>query len=223
MNIHTAYPYRDAQVTDLSLANQQHLSTRSTKGFIAYVKQHLGEDSLKLLFSGVLDPDTLISKHYTFAGHPVDIHFFDSTDNWYNNTINLALFANLKRLNCDLFQVGNFVIRQASQIHNTALTGIIYILGPSKTFARANEVNALWNRTKDIELIEQIDTTATAYLRYRPGFTHSAEVSEYNLGIYHSILGLVGFEGLESEILVDEFSAEGGRTQFQVRWNKGDW
>lgn len=225
MNTHTTKIQFDAQVktTDLSLATQQHLSTRSTKGFIAYVRQNLGEESLKLLFNGVLEPDTLISKQYTFAGQPIDIHFFDSTDNWYNNTINLTLFTNLRRLECDLFHVGNFVVHQASQIHNTAITGIIYILGPSKTFARANEVNALWNRTKDIERIDQTNTTATAHLRYRPGFTHNNEVSQYNLGIYHSILDLVGFEGLESKILEDEFSLDGGRTQFQVRWKKGDW
>ena len=197
------------------------INTRNSKCKIAYVRENFGPEAIKELFRGVLEPDTFISSKYFYRKKALNLDFFLDEANWYCNEINLILFNNLKRLRIDLLQLGKFTIDSDSKANNVLVLAYFQLLGPISTMVKANEVNRLYNRTKNVNVFKLSDTSATVRLNYLPGYSHSEEVTMYNIGCYLGIMERfikIDNGSAKYRILKDEFDESNGFTEIAFNW-----
>ncbi|QSX33395.1 helix-turn-helix domain-containing protein [Shewanella avicenniae] len=204
---------------DLANPQLQHISTRNSLSNFEYIKQLLGEESALKLFDGILqNPDSQLYRCY--QGKPLDLNFFCSPDYWYCNEINLRIFANAAALGVDLEQMGYHTVQMSLQQRQQTILGLIHLLGVEKIFKQAQKVNALYNRTKSVEIYSVSKTGVMGQLQYHPGLQHSLHVTTYNIGCYRGVLEYLGYQEVKVELLEEHFATDTqpGSTMLGFSW-----
>lgn len=206
---------------ELSLAENQQISTLNTSGYVNYVRKVLGEEALDGLFQGVLD-DSGFSVNRVYLGRPVDIHYFLMPDNWIDNELSLQFFANLDSLGVDLLELGRAVVTERLMRKGRIVIGMIHLQGIGATFNGVQKVNALYNRTKDVTISGIQPTGGMVHLAYRKGIPHTEHVTHYNVGVYLGALDYLGYEDASYKIESNTYgdSSVLGETTVQFNWAK---
>lgn len=201
---------------DISGAEHAHISCRNSRGKIAYVLDVLGHEKLSDLFTGILEPGSLVSNQYSYMGEPLNLDYFLEVNNWYSNEINLKLFANLSRLGVDAYHTGHYTITHAKETFNNATLAYLRMLSPKGIIERVNQVNSIYNRTKTIHVDFVSNDAAQLTLIYAQDCDHNHQVTRQNIGVYSAILEYSGFQVIESK--AQELTEPSPRTQILFKW-----
>ena len=194
------------------------------KGMIAYIRNHYGEQGVRDLLDGLtdnprfrirdkLDPSTV---HLVRESHLTDPAY------WVSNEFSLALFENLCKVvpaPHSLIDVGIGAVREIFSKRNLF---VARLLGPVATSRQAAKINARFNHTKDVRLIDSSKSSMTFELKYRPGFRVTKNVCHWNMGIYTEIARLTGVrnvKGEETQCIVE--GAE--HCVFKLTWDPAPW
>lgn len=206
---------------ELSLLEHQHVCTLNTSGYIAHTCQVLGDKAISRLFGDLYTEEGQILGR-THLGQPVYLQYFLEPDNWFDNDLNLHLFANAHALGLDLVETGKVTVTSSLIRKNGVVLGLglVQILGTGQIFKGANRVNALFNRTKDVKVSEVSASGGLLTLNYRPGFKHSDFVTLHNIGAYTAVLEYLGYRDVKASILTDRVAdgPNNGLTEIEFTW-----
>jgi len=158
-----------------------------------------------------------------YLGSPLSLDFFRDPNNWYSNDISIQLFENIKELCGDLFSIGYFNVKRSARSKNLAVTGLMHVFGAKGMVYRVNEIMALYNKTKVVNIIELTNRTLQAEINYKNGFAHIPLVTEQNLGAYVAGFELLGLQNITYKVLKEDFSANNGYTLFEFNWQPLSW
>jgi len=194
------------------------------KGMIAYIRNHYGEQGVRALLEGLTDnPRFYIrDKLDPSVVHPVrETHLTDPAY-WVSNEFSLALFENVYkvvRTPNPIIEVGIGAVRESL---SKRMLFAARLMGPTATARQVARINARFNKTKDVTLIESSDGSMSFELRYRPGFRVTKNVCHWNLGIYTEIgrlTGVTNVEAKETQCIVDGAD----HCVFKITWDPAPW
>ncbi len=194
------------------------------QGMIAYIRNHYGEQGVQDLLEGLTDnPRFLIrDKLDPSVIHPVrETHLTDPAY-WVSNEFSLALFENIYkvvRIPNPLIEAGVGAVRE---ILSKRTLFAARLLGPVPTARQAARINARFNKTKDVSLIESSAGSMSFELKYRPGFRVTKNVCHWNLGIYSEVARLTGVTNVtatETSCIIDGAD----RCVFKLTWDPAPW
>ncbi|MCL5808251.1 MAG: PAS domain S-box protein [Deltaproteobacteria bacterium] len=194
------------------------------KGMIAYIRNHYGEQGVRDLLAGLTDnPRFLIrDKLDPSVIHPVRESQLTDPAYWVSNEFSLALFENVYKVVSTpnpLIEVGIGAVRESL---SKCLLFAARLLGPEATARQAARINARFNKTKDVKLIDASDGSMSFELKYRPGFRVTKNVCHWNLGIYTEIARLTGVKNVEANethCIVDGDK----HCVFRLTWDPATW
>jgi len=211
---------------ELSLLENQHICTLNTCGYIAHIREVLGEEAVPLLFKDIFDHNGYAIDR-TYLGQPIGIDYFLQPDNWFDNELSLKFFSNVNDLGVDLVETGKVTVRNNLMQKNGVVLGLAQVVNMDKTFKGVNRVNALFNRTKTVGISGLSERGALLRLNYNPGFRHTEFVTQQNIGAYIAVLEFFGYREVTYRILTDECVGNSGcpgKTEIAFRWKpKGLW
>ena len=211
---------------ELSLLENQHICTLNTCGYIAHIREVLGEEAVPLLFKDIFDHNGYAIDR-TYLGQPIGIDYFLQPDNWFDNELSLKFFSNVNDLGVDLVETGKVTVRNNLMQKNGVVLGLAQVVNMDKTFKGVNRVNALFNRTKTVGISGLSESGALLRLNYNPGFRHTEFVTKQNIGAYIAVLEFFGYREVTYRILTDECVGNSGcpgKTEIEFRWKpKGLW
>lgn len=202
---------------DISASHFAQISCRNSLGKILYVIEHYGNDALPVLFEDILEPDTLISTSYQYLGLPLTLDYFKNINNWYSNEVNLILFNNLTKMGIDAFDTGYYVVKEAQKTQNFSTIAYLQMLGPVGVIKKVNQLNKIYNRTKNVVIEKIRDNYVRMIITYNDNCAHSAQVTRQNLGVYTAILKESGLQQVTYNIECDDFS-QNNRTILTFHW-----
>ncbi|MHB9098973.1 MAG: PAS domain S-box protein, partial [Syntrophales bacterium] len=171
------------------------------QGMIAYIRNHFGEQGVRDLLDGLTDNPRfrIRDKLDPSVVHLVQETHLTDPAYWVSNEFSLALFENVHkvvRIPNPLIEVGVGAVRESL---SKRMLFAARLLGPIATAKQAARINARFNKTKDVKLIESSDGSMSFELRYRPGFRVTRNVCHWNLGIYTEIARLTGVTNVNAE------------------------
>lgn len=205
---------------EISLSELPKVSCRNTRSIIAYVTENQGYTALAHVFEGILEPGLKDSMSYTYRGQPLTLDFFENIDNWFPYKLMLQIFSNLDRMGVDAFEIGHYSIKRADKANNVLITAIVQVAGAERTLRKAGEINARYNKTKTVEVMECTGSSITVKAQYLPGVTHTPYVSRQNMGAYVGVLEYIGLENIKCEIVEDELERDPGYTIWRATWKR---
>ncbi|MBE0557835.1 MAG: PAS domain S-box protein, partial [Proteobacteria bacterium] len=194
------------------------------KGMIVYIRNHYGEPGVRDLLEGLTDnPRFCIrDKFDPSAIHPVRESHLTDPAYWVSNEFSLALFENVCKVvptPNPLIEVGVGAVRESLSKRTLFAARL---LGPVATARQAAKINARFNRTKDVRLIDSSDGNMAFELRHRPGFKVTKNVCHWNIGIYTEIARLTGVTNVKAEetrCIIDGAD----HCVFKLTWDPTPW
>lgn len=194
------------------------------KGLIAYIRNHYGEQGVRDILEGLTDNPRfrIRDKFDPSVVHPVrETHLTDPAY-WVSNEFSLALFDNVKkvvRVPNPLIEVGIGAVRESLSKRTLFAARL---LGPVATARQAAKINARFNKTKDVKLIDSSDDSMTFELRYRPGFKVTKDVCHWNIGIYTEVARLTGVTNVTAEETGCILNGA-DHCVFKITWDSAPW
>ncbi len=190
------------------------------KGLVAYIRKRYGESGFNKLTNGLLDGDYHVQDKYQ-PSHIVPIaeeHLIDQAY-WVSNAFSIQLLHNVSAVvegEHPLRSAGRCVVKES--LSKTSLLFARFI-GLERLAHRAARINRQFNRTKEVQLAAFSDKSVRFELIYKPGFSVTQDVCEWNLGIYMGIAELAGqthVDGKETDCILHG----GDRCCFEITWKK---
>lgn len=194
------------------------------KGLIAYIRNHYGEQGVRDLLEGLTDnPRFCIRDKYDPSSiHMVQESYLTDPAYWVSNEFSLALFENVHKVvhaPNPLIEAGIGAVREGFSKH---ILFVARLFGPVTMGRQAAKINARFNKTKDVSLIDYSDGAMTFELKYRPGFRVTKNICHWNLGIYTGgvrLTGVTNVKSQETSCVVD--GAE--HCIFKITWDSAPW
>lgn len=175
------------------------ISCQNFRGLISYIRKYYGDEGVRKLISGLVEgPYCIQDKYEPTRIIPIKEEHLTDPAYWVSNEFSLILLSNVKKIVAGanpLYTAGVGMIRES--LSKTTLF-IAKFLSREMLAKRAAKLNARFNRTKDVRLIEITDSFAVFELHYRPGFHVTKDVCNWNLGIYTGITILSGASAVKS-------------------------
>jgi len=190
------------------------------RGLTAYIRKHYGESGFKKLTAGLLGGDYFVQDKYqpSIIVPIKEEHLVDQAY-WVSNEFSLKLLHNVNDVvdaERPLRAAGRGVAMES--LSKTSLF-FVKFLGLKRIADRVANINRRFNKTKDVRLTDFHADSARFELNYRPGFTVTKDVCEWNLGIYIGITELSGqtqVEGRETDCILNG----GNCCRFEISWKK---
>jgi len=190
------------------------------KGMIAYIRNHYGEEGVRGLLEGLTNNPRfrIRDKFDPSVVHLVQESHLTDPAYWVSNEFSLAMFENIYKVvptPNPLIEVGIGAVRESL---SQQMLFAAKLMGPGNTAKQVARINARFNKTKDVTLIELANGAMSFQLKYRPGFRVTKNVCHWNLGIYTEIARLTGAANVvvrETECVVDGHD----RCVFQLTWD----
>jgi PAS domain S-box-containing protein len=190
-------------------------------GLFGYLYKHHGEEGVWRVLDGLVDNEIFLIADKQDPSKLIQVqqhHLVDSAY-WVSNEFSLALFANAKKViggSRSLIQAG-----EEAAIAHFSKTSIFVSRICSIKFVckQAAKINARFNKTKEVRLVEISDSSATFELHYRPKLRLTKDICCWNLGIYTGIAKITGAQDVkceEIECLVDNDA----HCTFHITWKK---
>jgi len=194
------------------------------KGLIAYIRHHYGEEGVNTLLEGLTNnPHYLVrDKFDPSILHAIQqIHLTDSAY-WVSNDFSIALFDNVKNIikgPNPLVTAGIGAVRES--LSKRALFAARF-MGPVAISKQAAKINARFNNTKEVMLLENCDSSVTFELKYRPGFRVTRNVCHWNLGIYLEIARMTGAANVRGEEVRCVLNGD-DHCVIKLSWDRSNW
>lgn len=179
------------------IAMEKEINNNNFKGLISYLRKHYGDEGVQLVTRGLINSEKYLiaDKYDPLKVTPVQEHHLLDNAYWVSNEFSLQLLANVKKVVSGpnpLFTAGeNSVINHMSK----SSLFMARIFGPKILAHHVSRLNARFNRTKEVRLVELTDSSAIFELHYKPGYHVTKDVCNWNLGIYSGMARLAGVRG----------------------------
>jgi PAS domain S-box-containing protein len=190
------------------------------KGLTAYVRKHYGDKGFEKLTDGLLCGDHFVQdKHQPSNIVPIQEEHLVDPAYWVSNEFSLKLLHNVNNIveaKRPLRAAGRGVVTES--LSRTSLF-FAKFLGLKRIANRVANINRRFNKTKDVKLTYFGANSARFELNYKPGFTVTKDVCEWNLGIYIGITELSGqkqVEGRETHCILNGDNC----CCFEINWKK---
>ncbi|MGA2331004.1 MAG: PAS domain S-box protein, partial [Syntrophales bacterium] len=171
------------------------------KGLILYLCEHFGTEGVRTVVSGLVGNEQYFvsDKYEPSKIIPIEeIHLTDSSY-WVSNDFSVRLLGNVKKVVAGsepLVKAGEqSIIRHLSQSN----LFVARIFGPQLIVKQAPKINKRFNMTKDVILHNVTKNSATFELRYKPGYSVTKDVCDWNRGIYMGIAKAAGAQHVRCE------------------------
>jgi len=173
---------------------EREINCRNFRGLFSYLKKHYGDQGIRQVLNGLVEPPRffITDKNDPSLIRPLAEADLTDPSYWISNDCSLTLLANVKKVvpgPNSLFTAGEGATLESFS-RNVFFLG--RILGPKRIAKRASKVNALFNKTKQVELAELSNQIALFKLHYLPGMRVTKDVCQWNRGIYSGIAKLAG-------------------------------
>ncbi len=196
------------------------ISCQNFKGLITYIRKYHGDEGVNTLISGLVDGDYCIQDKYEPTRIlPIKKEHLTDPAYWVSNEFSLLLLSHVKKIvpgPNPLYTAGVGTIRES--LSKTTLF-VTKHLSMELLAKRAARLNARFNRTKDVQLVEITGSSAVFELNYRSGFEVTKDVCNWNMGIYTGIAGLSNttvVSGREIECILEGSPC----CRFVITWKK---
>ncbi len=180
-------------------AMKREISCQNFRGLLVYLGKHYGEAAIQKVTEGLVNND-----HYLLADQKdpsrltqvQERHLMDSSY-WVSNEFSLRLLASVKKVvpgPDPLFTAG-----EGATLENFSRNTLFVarVVGPKVLARQAPRLNALFNKTKTVELPALSDHSATFRLTYLPDVRVTEDVCHWNRGIYSGITRSTGAKDVE--------------------------
>lgn len=204
---------------ELSLPENQKISTLNTAGIIRYIETFYTDETLQEVFKPALTPEPPFTQR-TFLGKEVDLDYFRVPNHWYDYQLSLEIFQRCQDAGICMRELGKAAVTQNLTSGNGVALGMVHLLGIGKTLQGANRVNAKFNRTKRVYVENVTKTGGQIRLEYKPQLTHTHAVTEHNIGAYLAVLEYLGYRVIQTEVIKDQTYSghSNGETTIQFSW-----
>jgi PAS domain S-box-containing protein len=196
------------------------INCQNFKGLIAYIRRNYGNEGVHNLLSGLVDSEYYIQDKYEPSRIiPIKEEHLTDQAYWVSNDFSLMLLSNVKKIvagDNPLYNAGIGMVRES--LSKTTLY-IAKFLSQEMLAKRAARLNARFNKTKDVHLVSVSDSSAVFELIYKPGFTVTKDVCNWNLGIYTGITlasGVSVIKSHETQCVVDGAPV----CRFEISWSR---
>jgi PAS domain S-box-containing protein len=190
------------------------------KGLLAYIRHHYGEDGIRQLTAGLVDGHYFVrDKFVPDRVVPIGLEHLTDPAYWVSNAFSLILLGNVNKVvpgPDPLYTAGYGMVRES--LSRTTLFAA-KVAGIRRLGARAAKINARFNRTKDVRLVDLTDTAITFELTYRPGYRVTKDVCNWNLGIYAGIGSLAGLPDIAAQETACVLNGA-PHCRFDITWRK---
>ena len=166
---------------------------RNFKGLLAYIRNHYGERGIIELTDGLLDGTYFVQdKFEPDRMVPISEKHLSDSAYWVSNEFSIVLLSNVKKVvrsQNPLYTAGCAMVQEDLSKADLFIARVVGIRAVAR---RAASLNARFNKTKDVHLLDLDAHHALFELRYRPGYRITKDVCQWNLGIYVGIAQLAG-------------------------------
>jgi len=163
-------------------------------GLLAFLRKHYGDEGVQQVINGLVDNEKYLIADKKNPSKLIKIqeHHLKDSAYWVSNEFSLALFSNAKKV----FGGSNALIKAGEEaaIEHFSKTAVFVsrICSPKFVCKQASKINARFNRTKEVKLVNLTDNSATFELHYRPNIQLQKDICNWNLGIYTGIAKMTG-------------------------------
>jgi PAS domain S-box-containing protein len=190
-------------------------------GLLGYLRRHYGNEGVRRVVHGLVDNENFLiaDKNDPSKISPVKEHHLTDSAYWVSNEFSLALLANVKKVvigTNPLFTAGEGAVSE--QLSKSVLF-VGRIFGPKMLSRQVPKINARFNRTKDVKLIDLSDHSATFELRYLPKFRITKDVCNWNRGLYSGGAKLSGATRVTCEEIKCVMKGD-EHCVFRLNWEK---
>jgi len=187
----------------LDLVMDQDINCINFSGLFAFIRRRYGDEGIRRIKEGLVNNPQYMIQDVRNLSKKVpnqEQHLVDPAC-WVSNEFSLALFANVKKViggPNPLFQAGAGAAREGLSKY-ALFAGRVF--GPQFFARQAAKINARSDKTKECRLVNLTGDSALIELHYRPNFTISKDVCNWNLGNYSELANSSGVTHIESKEL----------------------
>jgi PAS domain S-box-containing protein len=199
---------------------RKEICCQNFSGLITYIRKYYGDEGVQNLISDLVEGKYFIQDKYEPSLIiPIKEEHITDPAYWVSNEFSLILLSNVKKIipgTNPLYTAGVGMIRES--LSKTTLF-IAKFLKQEIVANRVQKLNARFNKTKDVRLVEIADSSAVFELNYRSGFRVTKDVCNWNLGIYAGIAMLTGATNVkssETQCILDGAPC----CRFKITWEK---
>ena len=193
------------------------------KGLIPYIRKNYGEEGVQEIIGELINNEKYLIEDKYDPSRIITVKEEHLTDPayWVSNEFAKRLLGNVKKVvntTNPLFTAGEGAVRETL---SKSVFFISRIVGPKFLLKGAQKLNARFNRTKKLRLVEMSDTHALIELQYFPGYKTSKDICEWNRGIYTEVLRSAGLKDVRCEEV--RCCLDGGSScVFKITWKKSN-
>jgi len=187
---------------------EKHISCRISRGLIAFLRRHHGEEGVETVLSGLVgNPEFLVLDHHDPARPvPVEIRHLTDPSYWMSNEFSLRVLTNVKRVVAGpdpMFEAGQ---QMAVEELSKGSLFVARLLGTQGMARQATRINSRLNRIRTLEILELSRGRIRMAQHTKPGYVISPDICRWNLGIYCGGARLAGAEdvqGVQTQCLAE--------------------
>ncbi len=217
------HEHRTSSAKIMKTVMSKDISCNNFRGLILYLRKHYGEEGVQAVIGELINNENyLIADKYDPARIiPIQEEHLTDPAYWVSNEFSLRLLSNVSKVvrsPSPLFSAAEGAVRETL---SKSVFFISRIVGPKFLLKQAQRLNARFNRTKKLKLIELKDSIAIIELQYYPGYRITKDVCEWNRGIYTEVLRSAGLKNVHCE--ETKCCLEGGDSCiFHITWQKAN-
>ena len=203
---------------------QKDINCINFKGLFAYIEQELGATAIDTITHGLVDNPEFQVQDKLNPERLVAVerrHLVDSAY-WVSNAFSLQLLGNVHQVIQDpnpLFVAGVGAVKTG--LSKSALFAG-RLLGPSALVRQMARINSRFNHTKDVVVIRHEPRMVRVELHYHDQFEVTADVCNWNLGIYTGMVSAAGGRRPRSQEVRCVLRGD-PCCEFHLTWKSDDW
>ena len=200
---------------------EKDVSCHNFRGLMAYLRRYYGDEGVRKVTNGLIDNDRyLIADKYNLLKIlPIQEEHLTDPAYWVSYEFSLALLANVKKVvggPKPLFEAGDGA---AMESFSKSALFLSRVFGLKFLSRRVAGLTARFNRTKEVELVELTNKSASFALHYYPQFQVAKDICNWNLGIYTGIARMTGASGVKCEEIKCIVGGD-GYCLFRLTWKE---
>jgi PAS domain S-box-containing protein len=210
-----------AQNFEPKVAMDRDICCINFRGLLAYIRHNYGEEGVGRVLQGLTDDENylIVDKYNPENVTPLNQMHLTDPAYWVSNEFSLKLLENVRgvvREKDPLFCAGEETIVKHLSWSNLFITRL---LSPKFLARQSSRLNAKFNNTKVVRLMDFAPRSASFELKYRPGFRVTKDVCDWNRGIYSGIAKAAGATNVVCE--ETECVVEGSKACiFRLEWTQ---
>ena len=201
---------------------EKDVSCHNFRGLIVYLRRYYGDEGVRKVTNGLIDNDKyLIADKYNPSEIlPIQEKHLTDPAYWVSYEFSLALLANVKKVVGGPNPISLAGEGAAMESFSKSALFLSRVFGLKFLSRQVARLNARFNKTKEVELIELTKNSASFALHYYPRFRVAKDICNWNLGVYRGIAKITG----ASEVKCEEIKCTASGDEyclFRLTWKEG--